>query len=106
VKDDGIVLVIGLQGGAEAPSFNLQPLMRRRLTLRGSTLRARSDADKARIVRGAVETLMPFVTDGSIRPLIDSVFDVRDAAKAHEYLHAGTNVGKVVLTIDAEAAAS
>lgn len=105
VKDDGIVLVIGLQGGAEAPSFNLQPLMRRRLTLRGSTLRARSDDDKARIVRGAVETLMPFVTDGTIRPLIDTIFDVREVARAHEYLHAGTNVGKVVLTVDAQAAA-
>lgn len=102
VKDDGIVLVIGLQGGAAAETFDLQPLMRRRLTLRGSTLRARSDADKARIVRGTVETLVPFVRDGAIRPLVDATMDVREAPAAHAYLEARKNFGKVVLTVDAE----
>lgn len=105
VKDDGTVLVIGLQGGSEA-TMNLQVLMRRRLTLRGSTLRARSDLDKARIVTGAARTLLPFVDSGEIVPVIDRMMLVERAGDAHRHLEAGGNVGKVVLVVDRELAGS
>lgn len=98
LADDGVALVIGLQGGSAA-QIDLAPLMRRRLTLRGSTLRARPAAQKGAIVAGTMADLGPMIERGLIRPVVDSRFPIEEVAAAHAYVAAGRNIGKVVLTV-------
>ncbi|MHA6668994.1 NAD(P)H-quinone oxidoreductase [Homoserinimonas sp. A447] len=97
--DDGTVLVIGLQGGAES-AIDLSPLMRRRLTLRGSTIRARSVSDKARIVDGTRSTIVPLLVSGEVSPVIDSSYEIEAVAEAHQYMEQRRNFGKMVLLVN------
>ncbi len=98
LADDGKVLVIGLQGGSAA-EFDLGPLMRRRLTVRGSTLRARPARQKAAIVAQTVRALTGYLESGQIEPVIDQRFPISAVAEAHDYVEAGKNFGKVLLTV-------
>ncbi|MEH6664422.1 MAG: NAD(P)H-quinone oxidoreductase [Brevundimonas sp.] len=98
LKPGGRWVVIAFQSGNVA-EVDLARLMRGRLTLTGSTLRARDANEKARLA-GAVEArLWPWIADGRIRPVIDKVFPLEDAAAAHARLEAGAHVGKVVLRV-------
>ena len=72
--------------------------MRGRLTLTGSTLRARPADEKARLAEAVEATLWPWVADGRVRPIVDRVFPLDDAAAAHGQLESGSHIGKVVLT--------
>jgi putative PIG3 family NAD(P)H quinone oxidoreductase len=96
---DGRVLIIGLQGGAAASDIDLNAVMRRRLTVRGSTLRARSAESKAEIVAGTVADLWPLIASGDVRATVDRVLPVAEVAEAHRLLEAGGNIGKVVLQV-------
>ncbi|GAB3570931.1 NAD(P)H-quinone oxidoreductase [Amycolatopsis endophytica] len=93
---DGTLLVIGLQGGNRT-GIDLEPVMRRRLTIRGSTLRARPRHDKAHIVAGTEAHLWPLIAAGKIQPLIDSVVPMPHAARAHRRMEAGRQFGKILL---------
>jgi putative PIG3 family NAD(P)H quinone oxidoreductase len=95
---EGRIVIIGLQGGARA-EVSLGQLMSRRLTVTGSTMRARSVAQKAVVARGMESDVMPGFADGSLRVVVDSVFDLEHVADAHRALEAGDHVGKVVLTV-------
>jgi putative PIG3 family NAD(P)H quinone oxidoreductase len=95
---EGRIVIIGLQGGARA-EVSLGQLMSRRLTVTGSTMRARSVAQKAVVARGMQSDVMPGFADGSLRVVVDSVFDLEHVADAHRALEAGDHVGKVVLTV-------
>lgn len=95
---EGRIVIIGLQGGARA-EVPLGQLMSRRLTVTGSTMRARSVAQKAQVARGMESDVMPGFADGSLRVVVDSVFDLEHVAAAHRTLEAGDHVGKVVLTV-------
>lgn len=95
---EGRIVIIGLQGGARA-EVSLGQLMSRRLTVTGSTMRARSVAQKVQVARGMASDVMPGFADGSLRVVVDSVFDLEHVADAHRALEAGDHVGKVVLTV-------
>ena len=71
--------------------------MTRRYTLTGSTLRPRSDEFKALLAQEIAENAWPFVESGQLRPVIDKVFPMADAAAAHARMEAGEHVGKIVL---------
>lgn len=93
------LVVIGRMGGSTA-ELDLGLVMGKRLEIIGSTLRSRPIADKANIVRGFLEDFGDALIDGRIRPLVDRVESLTNAAAAHRALEAGEIFGKVVLTVD------
>ena len=93
---DGRHVSIAVLGGAKA-TFNIQVMMVKRLTLTGSTLRPRSPADKAAIARSLREKVWPLLEAGTVKPVMDASFPLRDAVQAHEMLEAGDHIGKIVL---------
>lgn len=72
-------------------------IMRRRLTLTGSTLRPRSNTFKALLAQEIAAYAWPFVESGVLRPVMDQTFALRDAAAAHARMEAGAHIGKIVL---------
>ncbi|MBB4085495.1 putative PIG3 family NAD(P)H quinone oxidoreductase [Sphingomonas carotinifaciens] len=96
--EDGRHVSIAVQGGAEA-TIPLWQVMRRRLTLTGSTLRARDAAFKSLVADELIRTVWPHVAAGKLRPVIDRVFPLAEAAAAHARMEAGDHVGKIVLTV-------
>lgn len=103
LRRGGTLVVIGLQGGVHG-EIHLGALVSRRLTVVGTTLRARSVADKAAVVAGVRETLWPAVAAGAVRPIIDSALDWQDVQVAHGRVEAYEHIGKVVLHVDSELA--
>jgi NADPH:quinone reductase len=97
---DGRLVQIGLLGGAKA-QINLATLMQRRLTLTGSTLRARSVAEKAAIARDLEQHVWPLLSSGIVWPVIHRTFPLAAAADAHRLLESGEVIGKLVLTTSA-----
>ena len=93
---DGRLLQIGLQGGASA-EIPLRPIMLRRLTITGSTLRIRTPAEKGAIAAALEREVWPLIESGRARPLVDVTLPLAEAAEAHRRLEHGTIIGKVVL---------
>jgi len=96
--EDGRHVSIAVQGGASAtiPIFDI---MRRRLTLTGSTLRPRPPGFKALVADELRRTVWPYVEAGRLRPVIDRSYPLAEAAEAHRRMEAGEHVGKIVLTM-------
>ena len=99
LNEDGQLIIIGLQGGVKA-EINLGALLPRRLTVRGTTLRARSLEGKAEIVRSTVENVWPMLADGRISHHIHATFPLAEAAAAHDLLDSGAVTGKIVLEVN------
>jgi NADPH2:quinone reductase len=95
---NGRLVQIGLMGGART-QINLEPVLRRRLTLTGSTLRPRTPEEKGAIARELEARVWPLLEAGTIRPIVSTVLPLERAADAHRLLEAGKVIGKVVLTI-------
>lgn len=96
LKPGGRWVVIAFQSG-NLVEVDLARLMRGRLTLTGSTLRARDVEEKARLAEAVETTLWPWVADGRVRAMVDRVFPLEEAAAAHAHLETGSHTGKVVL---------
>jgi len=96
LADDGRLAVIAVQGGTAA-SFDAGMLLRKRLAITGSTLRARSVAYKARLAQALRERVWPLLEAGRVRPVIHAVLPAADAAGAHALMESGAHVGKIVL---------
>jgi len=94
---DGRIAVIALLGGSKA-TLDMGALLRRRLTVTGSTLRPRSVAFKAAIAQNLYEKVWPLFAAGKIRPVIYQTFPADQADKAHALMETSTHVGKIVLT--------
>jgi len=102
---DGRIVQIAFLGSSKA-SVDFVRLMLKRLTHTGSTLRSRSVADKAAIARAVEAHAWPLIANGKVRPVIDTVFPYRDAAKAHARMESSVHVGKIVLDVEGSVAAS
>jgi NADPH:quinone reductase len=98
LRDDGRHVTIAVQGGMMA-DINMAQVMMRRLTLTGSTLRPRSAEFKALLVQEIYGTVWPMVADGTLRPEMDRIFPLVEAAAAHAHMEAGEHVGKIVLSV-------
>ena len=95
---DGRVVQIATLRGAKV-EIDLRVLMAKRLIQTGSTLRPRSAAEKAAIADALHAKVWPLLAEGRCKPVIDSVFPLADAAKAHERIESSGHIGKIVLTI-------
>jgi len=93
---EGRVVQIAFLGGPKA-NVNFARLMVKRLHHTGSTLRPRSNADKAAMVAAIEAKVMPRLRDGRIKPLIDSTFPLEKAADAHRRMETSEHIGKIVL---------
>lgn len=97
LAEDGRLVIIAVQGGVKA-EFNAGLVLRKRLTITGSTLRPRSLAFKTAIASALKEKVWPLIASGLIKPVIHSTFAAADAAKAHALMESNQHIGKIVLT--------
>ncbi len=93
---DGRIVQIALLGGAKA-TINVGKIMVKRLVHTGSTLRPRSNADKAAMVAAIEAKVMPLLREGRVKPLMDSSFPLEKAADAHRRMETSEHIGKIVL---------
>jgi NADPH:quinone reductase-like Zn-dependent oxidoreductase len=98
LAEEGRHVSIAVQRGAtaEIPIFDI---MRRRLTMTGSTLRPRSVEFKTMVADEIARTVWPYVAGGRLKPVIDSTFPLAEVAQAHERMESGNHVGKIVLEV-------
>jgi putative PIG3 family NAD(P)H quinone oxidoreductase len=96
---EGRLVQIAMLGGSKA-QINLLPVLQRRLTITGSTLRARSVAEKGAIAVSLRERVWPLLESGQVAPVVHATFPLRAAADAHRVMEAGTHIGKLVLVND------
>jgi putative PIG3 family NAD(P)H quinone oxidoreductase len=98
LADDGRHVTIAVQGGLQA-TISMVEIMRRRLTLTGSTLRPRSNEFKTLLAQEIRELAWPLVTGGVLRPVMDQTFPLGKAAAAHARMESGAHIGKIVLAV-------
>jgi NADPH2:quinone reductase len=96
LAEDGRLVIIAVQGGLQA-QINAGVLMRKRLTVTGSTLRPRPIAFKQAIARSLLSNVWPLLEQGRIKPVIHHVFAAHEAAAAHQLMESGQHVGKIML---------
>jgi len=95
---EGRLVQIAFLRGAKM-ELNLAPIMMKRLTVTGSTLRARPVADKAPLAQALQAQVWPLLEAGTVRPVIDRTFALADAAAAHRLMESNAHIGKIVLTV-------
>jgi NADPH2:quinone reductase len=95
---EGRIVQIAFQASPRA-NVDFRRLMFKRLTHTGSTLRARSVADKGAIARAVEAKALPLIAAGKVKPVIDSTFKLREAAAAHARMETSQHIGKIVLTL-------
>ena len=97
LAEDGRLIIIAVQGGVKS-EINAGLVLRKRLTITGSTLRPRSLEFKAAIAKALKEKVWPLIASGAIKPVIHSTFAAGEAAKAHTLMESNQHIGKIVLT--------
>ena len=101
LAEDGRHVTIAVLGGLKA-TIDMALVMRKRLTLTGSTLRARSNEFKALLADEIARTAWPLIADGTIRPVMDQTFPLAEVAEAHRRMEQGDHIGKIVLAVSRE----
>ncbi|MDE0940951.1 MAG: NAD(P)H-quinone oxidoreductase [Alphaproteobacteria bacterium] len=96
---EGRLVQIATLHGPKVPDFNILPIMMKRLTVTGSTLRPRTVAQKAVIADELREQVWPLLEQGTVRPVMDQSFALTDAAGAHTRMEGSEHIGKIVLTV-------
>ena len=100
LAEDGRLVIIAVQGGIKA-EVNAGLVLRKRLTITGSTLRPRSLEFKTAIAKALRQKVWPLLESGAVKPVIHSTFAAGDAAKAHALMESNQHIGKIVLTWNA-----
>jgi NADPH2:quinone reductase len=103
LAEDGRLVIIALLGGAAA-QIDLAAVLRRRLTVTGSTLRPRSVPFKSAIAARLRSVAWPLIEAGRIKPVVHSVFPLKQAADAHALMESSAHIGKIVLAVGPQAA--
>lgn len=99
LRRDGRLVYIAFLGGRKAKEINLGHIMMKRLTITGSTMRARSTAEKAEIAQGLEDTVAPFWAKGECLPMIYKTFKFDQIQAAHACMDTGEHVGKIVVEV-------
>ncbi len=100
LKTDGRLIILAFMGGAQAPHLNLGLVLRKRLRIIGSTLRARELKYKIELTQALRQFLWARLESGAIRPIVDSVYDWSEVGLAHRYMEENRNQGKIVLRVN------
>lgn len=98
LNPDGRLVIINAMKNAES-TINMKKLMVKRLTITGSTLRARSPEFKGKIAQKLKQYIWPKIESGEIKPVIFKSFPLKDAAKAHELMESSQHIGKIILEL-------
>lgn len=96
---NGRLMLIGMLGGSRG-ELDLAPIMTKRIVVTGATLRRTPLPEKIALTQAFVAFAMPRFAQGELRPIIDSVYPLRDAAEAHRRMEANRNIGKIVLRVE------
>lgn len=94
---EGRLVLIALMGGYKVDGLNITPVMVKRLTFTGATLRPRPKADKAEIAQGLARDVWPKLDTGEIRPVIHATFPFEEARNAHALMESSAHLGKILL---------
>jgi putative PIG3 family NAD(P)H quinone oxidoreductase len=97
---DAHIIILAMLGGRFSQSVDIAKLLRKRLTIKASTLRNRSDRYKKQLIIDFVNDFYPLLKKGKITPVIDSVFSWQEAEQAHQLMLTNSNIGKIVLKVD------
>lgn len=97
---DGRMVMLAFLGGTKVSELNLVPILRKRLHIMGSTLRARTKKYKTSLTKDLWTFAQPLFQEKKLRPVIDSVYDWKQVAEAHRYMEAGKNRGKIILEVN------
>jgi NADPH:quinone reductase-like Zn-dependent oxidoreductase len=92
-------MVVGLLAGSKC-NISLNLLLAKRISIKGTTLRARPLEEKAEISRAFAERVLPYFVSGRLKPVIDQVFSLEQAAAAHQLMEENKNFGKIVLDLE------
>jgi len=95
----GRLVIIGFLGGGSVKDFNLLSLIDKQASVTGSMMRSRSAAEKAEIARAVQANVWPLLSQGQCLPIIDRVFPLAEASKAHQRMEDGEHIGKIVLKV-------
>ncbi len=95
---DGRLVQIAVQSGSKT-ELDLLALLLKRLTLTGSTLRARNDSTKAQIAQGLLQHVWPHLNSGQVKPIIHSTFALTEASQAHQLMESSQHLGKIILKV-------
>ena len=101
MAEDARLVIIAVQGGVQS-EMNAGLVLRKRLTITGSTLRARPVEFKAAIARSCRQHVWPLLVAGAVKPVIYQCFDAAEAAAAHALMESNQHIGKIVLTCSTE----
>lgn len=99
LREDGRLVFINAMKGA-TPSFNVMDIMRKRLTITGSTLRNRNIEFKAALAKAVEQHVWPLLHTGKFKPMVFKTFSLAEAAEAHRLLESSTHIGKIVLQVN------
>jgi putative PIG3 family NAD(P)H quinone oxidoreductase len=94
---DGRLVLIALLGGAKVDQLDLRVLLKKRIQITATTLRARSQDYKIRLARDLSEFALPRFKDGRLKPVIDRIFPWEEVVQAHRYMEENKNIGKIIL---------
>jgi tumor protein p53-inducible protein 3 len=95
---DGRIIYLSMLGGTEIPKADLLPVLRKRLQIKGSTLRNRTDEYKMRLTSDFHSYAMELLETGDIKPVIDKIYNWEDVEEAHKRMEKNKNVGKIILS--------
>jgi NADPH:quinone reductase-like Zn-dependent oxidoreductase len=96
---DGCLSIIAFLGGYKAENVNLTPIMVKRLTVTGSTMRPRTHEEKRGIRDELVTEVWPLIESGEVAPVIHTVLPLEDVVEAHRLMESSNHIGKIVLTL-------
>lgn len=96
---DGYLVCLGLLGGAQLASMSLAPLLMKRITVSGTTLRSRVPEYRQVLTADFREQIWPHFADRTLQAVVDTIYDWEQVGEAHAYMASNANVGKIVLTI-------
>ncbi|CAN5334776.1 NAD(P)H-quinone oxidoreductase [soil metagenome] len=99
VRRLGRIIVVGLLAGAKC-ELNLATLLTKRITIKGTSLRSRTTEEKAKVTREFEANVVPLLKNATIKPIIEKVFPLEQAAAAHSLMEADQNIGKIVLDLE------
>lgn len=98
LSQDGRLIYLALLGGNKVKNVDLGPILFKRLTVKGSTLRSRNQIYKIKLTEAFADFALEFFEMNKLKPVIDSIYDWNDVERAHQYMSDNRNTGKIVLT--------